>query len=163
MTTPQLVPSPTGGFMGVPNRLRAMPQPRVAPPVEAKPRPAKPAAPAPKAVAKAPAAPPPQAAKPARAKALNTREKVLLALLDIHATHPRKAVTRTELVLACWRRWPETFGIPGHPEYPDTNRVLCRVPLAVSAGYANTDGKGGWVPTPEGKQRREHLETDIPA
>lgn len=72
-------------------------------------------------------------------------------ILDVARGLPQPWHT-TDLVLACWRAYPERFGIPGHPQYPDTNRVLCKLPDLAARGHVSAIGVRTYVVTPSGRR-----------
>jgi hypothetical protein len=55
-------------------------------------------------------------------KQLSLDEEVLLAAADFEA-----AFTAEDLAVAAWRRFPDSFGMEGRPEYPDSNRVYTKL------------------------------------
>jgi hypothetical protein len=51
-----------------------------------------------------------------------------LAWLILQAAKALKGPFRLEdLIVACWRRWPASFGLAGYPQYPDAHRVRCTI------------------------------------
>ena len=60
---------------------------------------------------------------------LSVSDKLLLAAHGIGGD-VRRTFTAEELVVAAWRRFPDVFGLAGHPDerglplYPDSNRVF---------------------------------------
>lgn len=55
-------------------------------------------------------------------KQLSLDEEVLLAAADFEA-----AFTAEDLAIAAWRKFRDSFGMEGHPEYPDSNRVYTKL------------------------------------
>lgn len=69
---------------------------------------------------------------------LTVPEKILIAATEINGAE--KSFTAEDLVLAAWRRFPDTFGLQGYAEkYPDSNRVLTNI-----MGNKGLRGKG-WI------------------
>ena len=48
-------------------------------------------------------------------------------ILDVAKSLPQPFRTE-DLVVACWRTYPERFCLQGHAEHPDSNKVLCKLP-----------------------------------
>lgn len=153
-----LVPLPGAGLMGLGGGLmRAVPIARSKPSPKPRgdaPRPPQARSAAPSPVVYVP--PPPAPRTPAPPRPLSTRERVALAVLDLHEGDPppwpRPAapgpVPWVAVVLACWERWPLLFGLRGHElDHPDSNRVLARLSGCAAEGYVTSDGRGGWTPT----------------
>lgn len=66
---------------------------------------------------------------------MTLNQKIIVASLDLG---PRFALE--ELVVECWARWPEHFGLVGfHQKYPDSNVVIC----SLSGKYGPV--KRGWL------------------
>lgn len=153
-----LVPLPGAGLMGLGGGLmRAVPIARSKPSPKPRgdaPRPPQARSAAPSPVVYVP--PPPAPRTPAPPRALSSRERVALALLDI-ADEIGKPVPWVVVVLVCWRRWPSVFGLRGHQEHPDSNRVLARLSGCAAEGYATSDGRGGWKPTAEAQRLHSAL------
>jgi hypothetical protein len=53
-------------------------------------------------------------------------ESILAAAGDLAAAG-RPIFSGPDLVVAAWRRDPERFCLPGYPEHPHSNRVLCEL------------------------------------
>lgn len=122
---------PMRGLLGGGARRSVRPMPA---PATSKSTPPAPAAPAetvrrPALVPAAPAPKPRPAPAPVLATEgtlgrLNHREKILVAALSLGAG----AFEVEELVIACWRRWPESFGLRGYTtSHPNNATVLCKL------------------------------------
>jgi len=59
-------------------------------------------------------------------KRLSLEEEVLLAATDFEV-NGQVAFTAEELAIATWKRFPDSFGMEGHPQYPDSNRVYTKL------------------------------------
>lgn len=71
-------------------------------------------------------------------QALTVNEKVLLSASEIDAEHG--TFTAEDLIVRCWERFPDTFGLQGYAErFPDANRVLTTI-----MGGKGLRGKG-WI------------------
>ncbi len=55
-----------------------------------------------------------------------------------------------EVAIACWRRWPEQFGMSGYPQYPCTNTVYAKLATLTTEGYVYRPRMGMVRITPEG-------------
>lgn len=120
---------PMRGLLGGGARrpIRPMPAPATSkstppapsPPAETVRRPAlAPAVPAPKP------RPTPALATEGTLGRLNHREKILVGALSLGAG----AFEVEELVIACWRRWPESFGLRGYTaSHPNNATILCKL------------------------------------
>ena len=155
MTTPLLVPLPGGSFLGsrrtmaqpvpprpLPTTARKVPAARV----EALPELPDGSRTARKVEPKPAPAPPPRPAE--RTGPLLSWERVLLVLLTLHDQDP---VDLPSLVVECWRRWPEHFGLRGYP-HPDASRVAPRVSTLLSNGLATSNGASAYTPTPKARR-----------
>lgn len=175
MSTPQLVPLPGAGLMGLGGgvlRTRTVapaPSPKPAPRAQVH-HPARiealPALPDGAATARRPPpAPSPRSSSdtspsPAAARdtsALRSWEQVLLVLLDLYDANPLGPVDRGALAVECWRRWPDLYGLPGYPQYPDTSRVLPWVSTLMISKLAVSNGHQAWTPTPAGIRKHRAL------
>ena len=60
------------------------------------------------------------------AKRLSLAEEVLLAAedLDLNGQSP---LTAEDIVVAAWRKFPDSFSMEGHAQYPDSNRVYTKL------------------------------------
>lgn len=133
---------PTGGFLG--GGLRRPPRPMTSPLPPARVAPAAPPAPVlalvPHPVAPPPVVaqkPPPRLAVVAKPKtapkpraytspsdlAPTLRQKILFAACELDPA----GFTVDALAVACWKRWPEAFGLTGHPHHPDNNKVIAKI------------------------------------
>jgi hypothetical protein len=59
-------------------------------------------------------------------KYLSLEEQVLLAAADFDLNDP-VSFTAEELAIAAWKKFPDSFGMEGHPKYPDSNRVYTKL------------------------------------
>lgn len=70
-------------------------------------------------------------------------DRAALPYLEAAATLP-PAFTLNDLTVALWRRDPERWSMAGYPQYPDPNRVKCRVYRRLTGllaqGYLERDG-----------------------
>lgn len=60
------------------------------------------------------------------------------------------AVPTEDVVIECWRRWPEQFGMAGYPQYPCTNTVYAKLATLTTEGYVHRPRTGMVEITPEG-------------
>lgn len=51
------------------------------------------------------------------------RQKILFAACDLDP----EGFSVDALTVACWKRWPETFGLTVHPHHPDNNKVIAKL------------------------------------
>lgn len=59
-------------------------------------------------------------------KRLSLDEEVLLAASDFES-NDQPTFTAEDLVIAAWKKFPDSFGMEGHPQYPDSNRVYTKL------------------------------------
>ncbi len=57
---------------------------------------------------------------------LTVRRKILVAAVVLGSGTARD-VAVGDLIVECWRRWPESFALAGHPQHADSNRVLAKL------------------------------------
>lgn len=69
---------------------------------------------------------------------LSQQEKLLVAASKL-ADAESSVFSAEDLVVAAWREYPETFGLQGYPEHPDSNRVFTKI-----MGKRGLRGKG-WL------------------
>jgi hypothetical protein len=59
-------------------------------------------------------------------KRLSLDEEVLLAAADF-GINSQAAFTAEDLVIATWKKFPDSFGMEGYSNYPDSNRVYTKL------------------------------------
>jgi hypothetical protein len=59
-------------------------------------------------------------------KRLSLEEEVLLAAADLEENN-ESAFTAEDLAIAAWEKFPDSFGMEGHSQYPDSNRVYTKL------------------------------------
>lgn len=72
--------------------------------------------------------------------ALSQTEKVLAAAKTLP-----QPFSKSELVVAAWRRWPENFALSGFEQFPDSNKILSCLYGAkglLALGRVRPDGTG---------------------
>lgn len=52
------------------------------------------------------------------------RERILLSAVDLDASG---LFAVEDLIVACWRKFPESFSLKGHAEHADSNKVMAKV------------------------------------
>jgi len=98
---------------------------------------------------------------------LTVCNKLLLAAFQLHQQGHRK-FTAEDLVVAAWRRFPNTFGLKGHndesgaPRYPDSNRVFAEImgskPIR-KRGFLVKVGRKVYELTETGQEMGRHLQS----
>lgn len=58
-------------------------------------------------------------------KPLTIVDRILLAAAAL--TERGESFSAEDLVVTAWQLWPDQFGLQGHAEYPDSNRVLTKI------------------------------------
>lgn len=83
---------------------------------------------------------------------LTLREKILVAAIGLDA----EVLDVSNLVVACWKRWPSTFGLRGYEaRHPDANRVQAKLAGddgVVGLGWLARHAQGELVVTPKGRR-----------
>jgi hypothetical protein len=59
------------------------------------------------------------------AKPLTIVDRILLAAAEL--AERGESFSAEDLVVSAWQLWPDQFGLQGHPEHPDSNRVLTKI------------------------------------
>lgn len=98
----------------------------------------------PTAETKAPTKPEPTR-KPRGVSCSTLRGKVLEVLHE-----QTSAISTEDVVIACWRRWPEQFGMAGYPQYPCTNTVYAKLATLTTEGFVHRPCTGMVQITPKG-------------
>lgn len=86
---------------------------------------------------------------------LSNHDRILLALAEL----PARVISAADLVVACWKKYPQYFSLGGHP-HPDSNRVLCCLmgkKGLVSQGLLARVGAKQYSLTGKGTIRASHL------
>lgn len=78
-------------------------------------------------------------------------------VLMVAATLLPQPFTRADLVVASWKRWPETFALDGYPHLPSSNNVDPVVVKLVQRGLLDRVN-GNLIVTRRGGQRARRLE-----
>lgn len=107
---PMIVPSPTGGFMGVPRHVVPRPIPEA-------PKPA------------------PKRVRPPRVyHTLEEISQTFKALWVLSLT-TSEAITIEAWTVACWQQFPDEFSMAGYPQYPNTHRLRALASKLMHMGY----------------------------
>lgn len=85
-------------------------------------------------------------------KAISKSEMVLLAAYEIW---PDGEFTSEELVIACWQKYPDSFGLQGYPDkYPDSNivyrHIMGKDSIVKKQRWLSQKGQKRYVLTPAG-------------
>ena len=143
-------PNPMGGLMGSGSAARDVAR-RTAPLAPAA-HPAPAPAPTPQQRPRVVLSPRQSSARALTSPSLATcRGQILVAL----AEHGPEGSPVVELLLALWRQDPARWSIQGHPEHPDTNKVLAKLAQLCTDGYAHRPAVGQIAITAEGRRRLE--------
>ncbi len=94
-------------------------------------------------------------------KQLSLDEEVLLAAADFQVSG-QPAFTAEELAIRAWKKFPDSFGMEGHPEHPDSNRVYTKLmgkKGLVGRGWLMKVGEKRYQLSEAGKIRSKALST----
>ncbi len=85
-------------------------------------------------------------------KAISKSEMVLLAAYE---RWPDSEFTAEELVIACWQKYPDSFGLQGYSEkYPDSNiiyrHIMGKDSIVKKQRWLSQKGQKRYVLTPAG-------------
>lgn len=112
---PMLVPSPTGGFMGVPRHVLPV-------------APAKPPTPPPK--------PAPKRVRPPRGYHKIEEISQTFKALWVLCLNTTEAITIETWTVACWQQFPSDFCMAGYPQYPNAHKLRALASKLMHMGYA---------------------------
>lgn len=95
------------------------------------------------------------------AKDLRVADKILIAIHTV-AKGKTTSVPYEEIVIEAWRRFPESFSLRNHPEYPDASDIHKRLsdPLK-KEGYIVAIGNKMFRLTDKGVAQAEHLSNQL--
>jgi len=93
---------------------------------------------------------------------LTAADRILLAVADLEALSAPVPVEA--IVVECWRRSPQTFGLKGYAgQYPDSNKVtayLAGERGLVRRGWLRRPAVGLLALTPKGRRRARQLRSE---